>query len=231
MRSIGLLLLVSAVAFGQQHFGAAGVSVFPGSHNTFGSPTGFGNVVFPGTGHAPMIRSITPGLRFNQTPGGRFNRGGSTGAVVYVPYAVGGYQYYGPQGDTGVEMGNPNQQQGAGAAPTVVINQNFVPATANPVVREYVPDGNGGVQPYPPQSPTGAQQEGNSSPESPAFLIAFKDHTIYAAVGYWVEGDTLHYITSGNTHNQVSLDLVDRELSARLNGERGVGFLLPPAHK
>ena len=47
--------------------------------------------------------------------------------------------------------------------------------------------------------------------------MAFKDHTIYTAVAYWVDGDTLHYFTSGNTHNQVSLSLVDRELTERLN--------------
>src|ERR1035438_9205366 len=28
-------------------------------------------------------------------------------------------------------------------------------------------------------------------PEIPTYLIAFKDHTIYAAVAYWVEGQTL----------------------------------------
>jgi hypothetical protein len=43
-----------------------------------------------------------------------------------------------------------------------------------------------------------------------------------------VEGETLHYVTNQNTHNQVSLDLVDRELSDRLNRERQVDFRLPP---
>jgi hypothetical protein len=35
-------------------------------------------------------------------------------------------------------------------------------------------------------------------------------------------------VTNQNTHNQVSLDLVDRELSDRLNRERQVDFRLPP---
>jgi hypothetical protein len=35
------------------------------------------------------------------------------------------------------------------------------------------------------------------------WLSFFKDHTIYAAVGYYTEGDTLYYFTSGNVHNQV----------------------------
>ena len=59
------------------------------------------------------------------------------------------------------------------------------------------------------------------------YLIAFKDHTIYSAVAYWVQGDTLHYFTDGNTHNQVSLALVDRDLTAKLNKDSGVEVKLP----
>jgi hypothetical protein len=63
--------------------------------------------------------------------------------------------------------------------------------------------------------------------EPSQYLIAFKDHTIYAAIAYWVDGGTLHYFTSGNTHNQVSLTLVDRELTERLNRESGLDLRLP----
>jgi hypothetical protein len=59
------------------------------------------------------------------------------------------------------------------------------------------------------------------------YLIAFKDHTIYVALAYWVDGDTLHYFTGGNTHNQVSLSLLDRPLTERLNKESGFDFKLP----
>jgi hypothetical protein len=58
-------------------------------------------------------------------------------------------------------------------------------------------------------------------------LIAFKDHTIYSAVAYYVEGDTLHYFTEGNVHNQVSVSLVDRQLTEQLNRERNVDVRLP----
>ena len=120
----------------------------------------------------------------------------------------------------------------------MVINQNFAPdASAQPIIREYAPDGNGGIRVYGPQSPpypryqSGAPVESQAAapPENPTYLIAFKDHTIYAAVAYWVEGQTLHYVTNQNTHNQVSLDLVDRELTDRLNRERDIEFRLPPA--
>ena len=44
-----------------------------------------------------------------------------------------------------------------------------------------------------------------------------------------MDGDTLHYFTSGNTHNQVSVSLLDRPLTARLNKEFGVEFKIPAA--
>jgi hypothetical protein len=59
------------------------------------------------------------------------------------------------------------------------------------------------------------------------YLIAFKDHTIYSAVAYWVDGETLHYFTTGNTHNQASISLIDRDLTQRLNKESGIDFRLP----
>jgi hypothetical protein len=222
MKSFGLLLLVSAVAFGQRAAGSGGVrgggsAVNAYSHaNTYGSITS--SVVH--AGHGSTLNTF-PG---SGSGVGRFRQ--RTGAIVYVPYAVGGYYggyYYGDQG--GQAPANYPQQQYMG--PQVIINQNFTPDVARPVVREYVPDAGGGIRIYGPQS----QVSDNPAPvaeESPTFLIAFKDHTIYAALAYWVEGETLHYVTNQNTHNQVSLDLVDRDLSDRLNRERQVDFRLPP---
>ena len=91
------------------------------------------------------------------------------------------------------------------------------------------------MSPAPAESPTPdaapetqpTTAEATSAPEPEHYLIAFKDHTIYAAVAYWVEGDTLHYFTAGNTHNQVSLSLVDTSLTERLNRESGVTVRLP----
>jgi hypothetical protein len=61
------------------------------------------------------------------------------------------------------------------------------------------------------------------------YLIAFKDHTIVQALGFWMEGSTLHYVNNEHSLNQISADLIDRELSQRLNDERGVEFRLPQA--
>jgi hypothetical protein len=218
MRSVGLLLLVSAVAFGQRSPGSNAIS----HANTFGSITG----AVAHAGHGSTLNSgpgSGTGLGIGpRTGGGQFRHRSSS--VIYVPYAVGGFYggyYYGDQG-----MQQPAYPQQQYMGPQVVINQNFAPDVARPIVREYIPDANGGIRVYGPQSQVETQAP--VSEESPTFLIAFKDHTIYAALAYWVEGDTLHYVTNQNTHNQVSLDLVDRELSDRLNRERQVDFRLPP---
>jgi hypothetical protein len=58
------------------------------------------------------------------------------------------------------------------------------------------------------------------------FLIALKDGSVYMAVAYWIEDSTLHYITPQGKHNQVSLPLVDRHLSQKLNQGRSE-FRLP----
>jgi endonuclease YncB( thermonuclease family) len=109
---------------------------------------------------------------------------------------------------------------------------------ANPVMIEAGPDGefttvpqNPNPQIYEAQRTPAAAEEEPAAPEAPRYLLAFKDHTIYSAVAYWVDGDTLHYFTNGNTHNQVSLSLIDRPLTERLNREMGIDFSLPPAVK
>jgi endonuclease YncB( thermonuclease family) len=82
--------------------------------------------------------------------------------------------------------------------------------------------------PGPPQPAAPASdQQGSQFVPASYYLIAYKDHTIYSAVAYWVEGDTLHYFTTGATHNQVSLSLVDRDLTQRLNEEAGNNLQLP----
>jgi len=69
--------------------------------------------------------------------------------------------------------------------------------------------------------------EANPPAEPAHYYIALKDHHVYLAVAYWVEGNTLHYFLPGNTHNQVSLSLVDRDLTKRLNRESGTEVRLP----
>jgi hypothetical protein len=89
--------------------------------------------------------------------------------------------------------------------------------------------------------PAGAPQQGNG-PESIRdtqgaagnllgaaqnyYLIAYKNHEVYPALAYWVEDKTLHYVTTQNTHNQASMDLIDVTLTKSLNQARDVPFAL-----
>jgi hypothetical protein len=99
-----------------------------------------------------------------------------------------------------------------------------------PVVINY----NYGTPPPPaPDQPVIVRDQATAPDDSVGehYLIAFKDHTIYAATAYWVDGDTLHYFTAGNVHNQASLALVDREFTERLNKEAGLDVRLPASAK
>lgn len=57
-------------------------------------------------------------------------------------------------------------------------------------------------------------------------LLAFQDHSIYAATDYWVEGDTIYYTTSYGARNNAPLASLDLALTVELNRERGVDFSL-----
>ncbi|MCL4402622.1 MAG: hypothetical protein M1436_08180 [Acidobacteria bacterium] len=229
-----LLAVAEAFAGGNAVVGAPigfGNVVFPGTGHVPVNPhtTGFGNVIFPGTGRAPGPRlpfSITnPG--FGAGLAGTVSgsrpypgvRGGGAGRVVYMPYA---YPVY---------MGNYGFDQQQQPNVVVVYPQPQSPVVINQQVAqpapEQAPDG-GGVKLY--QAPARSTAEmAAAEPATPGYLFAFKDHSIYSAVAYWVQGDTLHYFTAGNTHNQVSLSLLDRPLTERLNKERGVSIQLPPS--
>lgn len=238
-----LALLLATVSFAQGYRG--------GYFNPQPVLTGgFGNVVFPGGTSAttPGIQRFTPNVAFpggggpylnvpasNQsgaplfpsfgipslgTPAGaRRPRRPYTGSIYAMPvYVGGGYGYYG-----GNYYDSPYPPDAAAGAPApqppnvIVIYPQTQP---QPSAYASEPPQAGLTQPY-EESATPAAGE-------PAhYLIAFKDHTIYSAVAYWVDGDTLHYFTTGNTHNQVSLSLVDRDLTERLNREAGTDLHLP----
>ena len=83
------------------------------------------------------------------------------------------------------------------------------------------------VQPVEPTTRDYQPDNGNSADGSPLYLIALKDHVIRAAIAYWVEGKTLHYITLQHEQREVPVDMVDRNFSVQLNRERGVPFPLP----
>lgn len=140
---------------------------------------------------------------------------------VYVGgYADNGYGYgYAPEQQP-ITIINPPQQ-----TPQVVINQNFIPEHANPVMHDYTDDSSGGIRVY--EAPGRQPVDSSAEDSTNYYLIAFKDHSIYSAFAYWVEGDTLHYVTPQRVHNQSSLSLVDRELTDQLNRDRKMQVKLP----
>jgi len=215
---------------------------------------GYGNVLYPGVGHAPVI---PPGGFTGPYYSGRFSGGagragfGNPAAANHpqhsrttiVPYPVfygGGYGYgygYGSDPTAGSAPGYGDQAPpviNSGAAPSVVINQNYVPQQANPQVRDYNPgdtsDQQSGMRLYQNSSHPYADAAGYGD-EPTIYLIAFRDHSIVQALGYWMEGSTLHYVSVEHSLNQASIDLIDRDLSQRLNDERGLEFRLPAAAK
>ncbi len=98
-------------------------------------------------------------------------------------------------------------------------SQPMAPAYADratPVMREYDQYGQ-------QLRPEGSSNESSS----PIYLIAMKNHNIYAAASYSVNGDTLHYVTLEHAEKQIPLDSVDRDLTLRLNRERHIAFQLP----
>jgi len=226
---------------------------------TYGSLGGFGNVLYPGTGHAPNSAVNTyPGQVYTTGPHTyttagrtygypvnppRYSHPGNHGRGVIVPYPVfiggGYYGGYAPDAYAVPPAAPPVPQEEPmyypNQAPSVVINQTFVPDRANPVVREYPDAGSqesSGLRTYPspqtnPYADMPQARAPQAEPQATIYLLAFKDHNIVPALGYWMEGSTLHYVSVEHDMNQVSLDLIDRDLSQRLNDERGVEFKLP----
>jgi hypothetical protein len=179
---------------------------------------------------APLI--ITP-LR-NATPPPVSHPYHGTAVIVPYPVFYGGnyYDYDAPpapaQGSEN-DYGYTAQQP----SPVVVLNQNFVPE-GGPVGPGAYPPGPYPPGPYPPgaypYAPPPDESQTAASPDTSQqvlFFIAMKDHTIFPAVAYWVDGDTLNYITNQGVRNRVSLDLVDLDFSKQLNQQRGVDFALP----
>jgi hypothetical protein len=73
----------------------------------------------------------------------------------------------------------------------------------------------------------GTKDEAQAAASGPVFPIVFKDHTVESATAYWTDGLMLHYMTQQGAHVQVRLDLVDRNLTIRVNRMQNPDFNLP----
>lgn len=220
------VLVVTATALGQTRFGGGNVGFGFGTPRIVG---GFGNAVFPGgtPANSPNVTRFTPNAVFPGGGGPRLvipgrgpQRWTGTGGIA-VPFAypvyVGGYGYDNSYaGDpSGVPPQDPQQLPQQQPGMSVVY-----PPSAPPVIARQYGDQGPGVP-----APVADQPAQSDSPDH--YLIALKDHTVYPVVAYWIQGDTLHYFMAGNVHNQVSMSLVDRPLTVRLNHELGLDVKLP----
>jgi hypothetical protein len=229
-RILILTVALAGAAFAQRYGGGlvGGLASQP-----YGSVSGFGSVLFPGTGHAPL-----PSFGGSYSRGGHYGGGYYGGSnygyghrryppVAMYPVFVGGYGYgYGLMDDP-----PPVQQQ---QPPQTIVVQQPAPAQSAPtpsvVINQYFKS-DGPAGPPEPQAFSGqpgpaAAAVARSDDKPTIYLIAMKDHTIMPALGYWVEGDMLTYITSQGNKNSVSLTLVDKDFSKQLNDERHIEFNL-----
>jgi len=246
------LTLVAALAFAPAAFAQHGHTP-TGSYGNILHP----GVPSPGALRAPAPAPRNGGGRIGD--GGRIGgRRPIGGGAVYVPYPIYGFGYgtryafdnfypggypsvFNPAPGTydpifgGYNPGPASEPPASPASPTVIINQNFQTDTIHPQLRDYsntpLPEP-GTVQTppaasAPPAAPGLAPSLADDQPT--VFLIAMQDHTILPVIAYWVQGDTLHYVSLNSVPNQVSLALVDRDFSRQLNAERKVPFALPAA--
>lgn len=161
--------------------------------------------VFAQHGHAGM-RSAGPSPRGNFRAEGRlYGRG-----VPLIPQGAFFDPFY--SGYTGLGYGEPESTPPP-PSPMVIYNPNYQPETAHPQIRDY-----SNVKLPPAAAPDSTQPD--------AFLIALKDHSVLMASAYWVQDDTLSYITPEGDHKHVGVPAVDRDLSVRLNAERNLRFQL-----
>jgi len=231
MIAISFFVLAAATLWAQRAPDPAGFGRManPGAVVGTTGGAGFGRMIYPGTGAPAVARNPRiPGGPLVALPPPQVAHRSHGVVPVAVPYPVfyGGsyYDYDAPAAPVAPYSQAAYQVPGYDQMtqpPVVIINQYFRPDAANPVVRDY------SNVPLPEaQTP---QVNNDQTPSEPqvTFLIAMKDHTIYPAVAYWVEGDTLNYITVQGVKNSASLDLVDREFSKQINMERKVEFGLP----
>jgi hypothetical protein len=249
MRALGIAIAASALivtASAQNHAAGGGHGYSGGFAGGRGSYSGVGRGIVSPPAGSIVNPGLPNGLNWNNAwrgYGGAYRGGGyygrrgyggyGGGYVLAYPVFVGPSPYdynYLPPGYSAPSPGYYDESQGGGPppAPAVVINQNFVPEQANPMVREYGPEDQG----EPPSS--GMRNYQNMPPKQPEaeatmYLIAFKDHTVVPALGWWIEGNMIKYVNLDHDINQASIDLIDRDLSRKLNAERNVDFRLPQA--
>lgn len=228
MRSAMLLLAVGSLAMAQSNAGYARVTTTPPSGHAIGG-AGFGRIIYPGTGAPAAVRGPGGKGPLYIPPPPAFHPSHPRSIIVPYPVYYGGgyYPFDAPVAPQAADLPQDYAQGAYQQSPVVIINQDFKPDVVNPVVRDY---SNVPLPEAVPQNDAAIPPQISNDDGSPTiYLIAMKDRTIFATVAYWVDGETLNYVTREGSLNHASLDLVDRDFSKQLNEERHVEFKLPPS--
>jgi hypothetical protein len=209
----GLFAVAPAAAQFSMRTGSLGGSLAAGSMSR---PLGGFTPGFTGFGAARNFRNGTP-----RAPLYGYPFAYSVWVPDYFDYINGQNQYSAPYA-YGAAYGPPPASS-AYYAPPVVAQSPQQPV----IINQYF--GAPGPQQVntPEASATATQAPGDpiGSPQN-YYLIAYKNHSVYTALAYWVEDKTLHYVTTQNTHNQASLDLIDLTLTKSLNERNDVPFTI-----
>lgn len=216
MKSLGVLILAGLLS------AASAPAQYSMRTGSLGGPAGARAYTRP-------LGGVGPGFnRYGNTP---YRNGYNRGVYSGYPYGysvwVPDYFDYLDQSQYAAPYGVPPDASAYGAPPPgpaasqqpVIINQYFgAPPPAQAA----------GQQPPPDANNTSAQAPGDviGTPQN-YYLIAYKNHEVYSAIAYWVEDKTLHYVTTQNTHNQASLDLIDLDLTKTLNQRNDMPFTIP----
>jgi len=154
--------------------------------------------------------------------GGGYYRGGAIVSPFIYPvfpsYGLGSYGY-----DPGYSN---NYNYGYAAPPAPDTTMDYGPGGGQPAPLPPPPGspyytGRDSLPIYQAPAPTPQETAVN---EGRYYLLAYKDHSVYTALAFWMENGALHYVTPQNAHNQVTLDRLDIDLTKRLNGENGLAF-------
>jgi hypothetical protein len=220
MKILFACLGITSLAFGQGSGRAHALGGFSGAgYAVIGSPTSAPALGGLPVNSRPLGGTVLPGSRKSSRANG-LGTSGYIGPIYYVPgasdYASADFWnslYSPPAANAGYAVQPPAPLQ----PPPIIINQYF--DSRRPLL--------------PPEDVPPAVEDNSLKPGDPLsdpqnyYLIQYKDHTIYSALAYWVEGDTLHYVTTQNTHNQASLSLIDLDKTYKLNEDRSVPFSIP----
>jgi len=182
------------------------------------------NPVVPGVAQPISPRGFGPSGFGHGSPGQSSGRHEpSPPAVVPVPYVVAVPVYVGGSENQGVPR---LEEDPFGSAASLPDQPSPYPLAEPPARLPAIINGRfHDVEPAVPAEGACPQTQ----PEDPVqFFVALKDGWVTTAVAYWISERTLHYVTPQGSHNMVSLNLVDRKRSARLNQGGPAPFILPP---